>query len=123
MNNKMNETVKMKEKDEKNEKIIIHSIYQRETIQFNAYTAEWCNPCKRIKPKLIETMFVNNFDFILNEELTKTYVKKNINEYIPYFEIKSNDILIDSIQTSNENTFMEFLNRNGITKLILDDDF
>lgn len=103
--------------------IIIKHTYQRDSIQFHAYTAEWCKPCQKIKPKVIELMTGNGYDFIESIEIQKSEFKNTINEYIPYFEVHNGGIKIDSIQTSNEVLFINFLRTSGIIRFVLTDDF
>ncbi len=84
------------------------TVYEiNENTQFCSYTATWCGPCKRIKPKVIE----------------KTLFKSFFNEFVPFFVINKNDELIDSIQTSDELLLKQFLSKNGINVMILDEDF
>jgi thiol-disulfide isomerase/thioredoxin len=118
-------------------------------VQLYAYTALWCGPCKRIKPKLIEIMSKHNYKLIREEIIEKSIFKRNINEFVPFFVVmKSGQIecpdgmegcevfhwgikKVDSIQTSDEMLFAQFLIRNindDIRKLplqnfILDDNF
>lgn len=73
---------------------------------FTAYTAEWCNPCKRIKPTVLETF--NTFKIIYNDNMPKSVYKENVYQYIPYFTITKNGVLIDSIQTSDSKEFLHF---------------
>lgn len=112
-----------------------------EYTQLYAYTALWCGPCKRIKPKLIEVMSKHNYKLIKEKTIEKSIFKKNINEFVPFFVVmKSGNIecpdnlagcevfhwglkKVDSIQSSDEMLFTQFLSKNGVTKMILNDDF
>lgn len=88
-----------------------------------AYTALWCGPCKRIKPKLIEIMSKHNYKVIEQRVMQKTDFKKDVNEFVPFFVVIKKDKITDSIQSSDEMLFTQFLNKNSITKLELDDNF
>ncbi len=85
------------------------------------YTALWCGPCKRIKPKLIEIM--SGHVLQKQEVIEKSLFKETINDCIPFFVILKNGSKIDSIQTSDENLLKSFLSNNGINVLVLNDDF
>jgi thiol-disulfide isomerase/thioredoxin len=104
------------------------------------YTATWCGPCKRIKPIVIDIMSKNKYKMLSQEIIEKTVFKKTINEFVPFFvieryvdtcynedgiedDIYSTDIETDSIQTSDEHLFRNFLSKNGVNIMVLDDDF
>ncbi len=89
---------------------------------FYTYTATWCGPCKRIKPKVIEIMSKLGHKVLNQEIIEKTFFKENINEFVPFFVVKS-DEKTDSIQTSDELLLKQFLSKNAISMLVLDDDF
>jgi len=112
----------MTEQNDKN--IISLSIYKIDDItSFYAYTALWCGPCKRIKPKMIEIMSKHNHNIVSDTIIQKSDFKKDINDFVPFFVIFKNDKKVDSIQTSDEILFTQFLTKNGIGKLKLDEDF
>lgn len=105
--------------------IINLSIYEieKDSIYLHTYTALWCNPCKRIKPKLIEIMSKHNYKLIEEKTIDKPFFKQNINDYVPFFELVKNNEKIDSIQTSDELLFIQFLSKNKIATLVIDNDF
>jgi thiol-disulfide isomerase/thioredoxin len=102
--------------------IIGLTVYQKNDIQLHAYTALWCGPCKRIKPKLIEIMSKHNYKVIEEKNIAKSDFKKDVNEFVPFFVVKNGE-KVDSIQTSDEMLFTQFLTKNSVTKLDLDDNF
>lgn len=100
------------------------SVYKIDDGLLYAYTALWCTPCKRIKPKLIEIMSKHCYPVIMEETIEKSIFKKEINDFVPFFVVKKDNVSEnDSIQTSDEILFNQFLSKNGIKKMILDDDF
>ncbi len=105
--------------------------------ELRAYTAIWCGPCKRIKPIVRDFMNKNNYNIIDFYQIDKSIFKKDVNEFVPFFQlikkvyvnvspgfgkIVDGDI-IDSIQTSEEMKFYSFLSKNKITTFVLDNDF
>jgi thiol-disulfide isomerase/thioredoxin len=57
-------------------------------LYFYSYTAEWCNPCKRIKPHLLNSM--KKYKNIESKDISLGDFKK-INKFVPYFVLKMND--------------------------------
>jgi len=111
--------------------VIDVSEYKIGSIKLYTYTATWCGPCRRIKPKVIDIMSKKNYKLIKYYTLEKKEFKERINDFVPFFVITNEDDFheessIDSIQTSDEKLLIEFLTKNGIdVSLIplLDDDF
>jgi thiol-disulfide isomerase/thioredoxin len=111
-----------------------------------SYTAKWCGPCKKIKPVVIELMNKNNYSIWNSTTMEKSKFKTDVNDFIPFFQIVTHEIItcpcgtdcgdsevintvLDSIQTSNPDEFIDFLIKNNIKlelvdkKLKLDDNF
>src|SRR6185369_6446050 len=104
-------------------------------IQLYVYTALWCGPCKRIKPKVIETMSKHNYKLIEEKTIQKADFKKNVNEFVPFFVVMKTGQTecpdgmegcevfhwdlekVDSIQTSDEMLFAQFLSKNQIRNI------
>ena len=108
--------------DEKN--IINFSVYEIDKYtQLHTYTATWCNPCKKIKPIVIEIMDIHNYKCIFEQQLDKIVFKKEINEFVPFFMIMKNSEKIDHIQTSDQDLFKKFLSRNDVGKIEINEDF
>jgi len=87
-----------------------------------SYTATWCNPCKQIKPYLLN--YLRKYKIFDVDQIEKSKYKETIFQYVPFFEVY--DILgskLDSIQTSSEIVLKEFFEKNGIVVNILTDDF
>jgi thiol-disulfide isomerase/thioredoxin len=103
--------------------IINLTIYEKNGLRLYAYTALWCGPCKKIKPKMIEIMSKHEYLVMNQESLEKQVFKKEINEFVPFFIVKKGTEKVDSIQTSNEILFTQFLTKNNVTKMELDDNF
>lgn len=102
--------------------IINLTIYEiDDKTQFHTYTATWCGPCQRIKPKVIEIM--SNFKKIEEKNVEKIEFKKTINDFIPFFLIIKDNEKVEGIQTSDHTELTKFLSRNKIINLKLDDDF
>lgn len=76
-------------------------------IKFVSYTAEWCKPCCRIKPKIFE--FLSKYEHIETEVIDKKFFKENVNNLVPFFEIHKNDQIITT-QTSDFDIFKGFFN-------------
>jgi len=87
------------------------------------FWAAWCGPCKRIKPKVIEIMSKHNYKILSQEIIEKIYFKENINEFVPFFVLTKLGKKIGSIQTSDEILLKQFLSKNGVSLLVLDEDF
>lgn len=101
----------------------------KEGLYLCSYTAEWCKPCKKIKPYILETM--------KNNEVITDIIDKNDSrrpKLVPFFQIISkndNDNLvdssdiIDSIQNSDHEIIENFLIKNGIieNKYEVNEDF
>ena len=103
------------------------------------YTAEWCNPCKRIKPHVLVVINglsglsgLNGLDgheiisIVSSEIIEKEEFKKNINPFIPFFVLKNGNDIVDKIQTSDSEEFSKFIGKylelkNDLKGL--DDDF
>ena len=93
--------------------------HQRCTIKF--YSAEWCFYCKNIKPTVFETL--GHLEKPVVTFITKDEFKL-ITQYIPYFEIYDNENNKDNIQTSDPQSFKEFIHKYIVdSKLDLDSDF
>lgn len=91
---------------------------------FFTYTALWCPPCQKIKPKLIEIMTKYNYKVLSQGIIEKTLFKEMIGEFVPFFIIKKkNRNYTDSIQTSDETLLKQFLSKNEIGTLVIDEDF
>lgn len=89
-----------------------------------AYTAEWCGPCRRIKPTLLN--LVKDLQNTKNSELLKDEYKEKIHPFVPYFLVTSEDgTVIQGIQTSDEILLTDFVDKfiMGDFSLKLDDDF
>lgn len=117
-------------KDSKDSKDSNNSKESNEFIILTSYTATWCNPCKRIKP--IVSDILKDHEIISVSSITKEEYKKNIYEFVPYFTFTKDSVLIDEIQTSKEDEFTLFFNKNsnelngsnGSEKdLVIDEDF
>ena len=99
--------------------------------QLYSYTATLCAPCRRIKPVVAEIMSKHNCKIIHQELIEKNDFKKTINEFVPFFVVMSQEFTlypeglkkIDSIQTSERIQLTNFLAKNKIGALVLDDDF
>ena len=90
---------------------------------FVSCTAEWCNPCKRIKPHVLS--FVKNKEKVSELKINQIKYQADYNKYIPYFIIldTSNDLKkIDVIQTSINEEFNSFINKY-ICMPVLDENF
>ena len=70
------------------------------------YSASWCNPCKRIKPDILEILKKQEFEETESNMITKDEYKKNY-KFIPGFEVNKN-----YIQTSNIDDFKIFFNEH-----------
>ncbi len=83
------------------------SIYNLGDHKLTMYTAEWCNPCKKIKPDIIE---------LLGEpertgELTKEEYKEKVFNLIPYFIITKDENIIEQLQSSNKDVVIPLINQ------------
>ena len=75
------------------------------------YTGLWCNPCKKIKKYIEDSQSRKECPIISEEIITKVSFQENINKYIPFFEITTNDgTLLEKIQTSDSEIFTKFIN-------------
>jgi thiol-disulfide isomerase/thioredoxin len=120
--------------------IIDVTVYEIDSkTQLETYTATWCAPCTRIKPKVIEIM--HNYKKLSETQIDKPKFQSEINKFVPFFVVMkykdidcaqadiSCEVLLsqftktDSIQTSDSILFKQFLTRNGIGCLVLDDNF
>ena len=90
---------------------------------FVSCTAEWCNPCKRIKPHVLS--FVNNKEKVSELKIDQKKYQEVYNKYVPYFIIldTSEDLKkLDAIQTSNNEEFSLFINKY-LSIPVLDENF
>jgi thiol-disulfide isomerase/thioredoxin len=97
----MSETVKT---------INIEEFKLNDKYNFVSCTAEWCNPCKRIKPHVLS--FVKNKEKVSELKIDQKKYQVEYNKYVPYFIIldTSDDLKkIDAIQTSNNEEFSSFI--------------
>lgn len=100
--------------------IINVDTYNYKEYTITAYTALWCNPCKNIKPHLLE--YVKNYVHISSEKITKDHFKNVLkHQYVPFFIISNNTKCSDK-QTSDKDKLKEFFDEfiNGIS---FTDDF
>ncbi len=92
-------------------KVRTYKINENENIVFNAYSADWCGPCQRIKPYY--------YNYLKDYDYTETVIEKSefkkLNDKIPFFQIKMGELIINSIQTSNHLELCKFLIDNNIT--------
>ncbi len=98
----MSETVKI---------INIEEFKLNDKYNFISCTAEWCNPCKRIKPHVMS--FLNDKEKVSDLKINQKKYQQEYNKYVPYFIIIdiSSKLKLDSIQTSNSEEFTTFINK------------
>jgi thiol-disulfide isomerase/thioredoxin len=110
----MSETIKI---------INIEEYKLNDKYNFVSCTAEWCNPCKRIKPYVLS--FVKNKELVSELKINQKEYQIEYNKYVPYFIIldTSNYLKkLDAIQTSNNEEFSSFINKY-VCIPVLDDNF
>lgn len=103
-----------------NERAIDTRVYERKNSSFRvtAYTAEWCAPCKRIKPVFEKLMEDNGYKEVFHSTHPIWFHRQEELGKIPMFRIEG--ILdnggfvstedLGSIQTSNEVNITSFFN-------------
>jgi len=118
------------------------TVYEiKKSVHLYTYTAKWCGPCMRIKPKVVEIMSKHNYKVLSQEIIEKTEFKEKVNEFVPFFVVMSFgqiycpdglqtcDVLhskfrkVASIQTSDEQKLRNFFSDYNIGEMVLDDDF
>jgi thiol-disulfide isomerase/thioredoxin len=81
------------------------------------YTAEWCNPCKKIKPTIQKLTM--NFNLGVSMQIDKKTLREEVNQFIPFFKLVRNgpngSITQTVIQTSDEEQLTDFINKALIT--------
>ncbi len=87
--------------------IIIKEVYYNNKQVVITFTAEWCNPCKKIKPSIVSFLEKRSYKLISKEEITKDFYKSlsTDHKFVPAFYLGD-----DYIQTSNISEFVEFYN-------------
>jgi len=98
------------------EKLINLEAFAINDYTFIACTAEWCPPCRKIKPHVMN-FFKHGSDSVLKKTIDQTTYQLNINKYVPYFIIAKNFIdfenyeILDAVQTSDNKLFDIFLSK------------
>jgi thiol-disulfide isomerase/thioredoxin len=94
--------VKLEKKVNMNTYILPNNLY------LIACTAEWCGPCRRIKPMVNSLMK----EIVNTEIISQSEFQEKINKYIPYFMVVSeNKDPIENIQTSDKIEFINFIKK------------
>lgn len=106
----------------KTNKLVNLEVYKlNDNKYFMSYTANWCGPCKRIKPTVLK--LVDKYEKIYSKELSQHEFQENINIYIPFFIISqnfkdsNNFLTTDKIQTSNEEEIKKFFNIHNLMNI------
>ena len=83
-----------------------------------ACTADWCSPCRRIKPTVHSIMK----DIVDTKLISQSEFQNSVNKYIPYFMVVSkNNDMIENIQTSDSTEFINFIGK--YKKIEIDENF
>lgn len=131
----MEETNQITNQETSQEDVDVAIYRLSDTISFFSYTATWCNPCKKIKPFVVELM--EDFELIENTKMKKEHFKKYVNKFIPFFVVIERDeppknkedyytcevgkCKIRTIQTSDNKEFAKFLINDD--SIVLDEEF
>jgi len=85
-----------------------------------SFTAEWCNPCKKIKHDFMTFIKNNDFEEVSSEDITKEEYKKTY-MYIPGFTINGSYIQTSDITLLTDH-IKKIINIKS-DKFLINDDF
>lgn len=74
-----------------------------------SYTALWCGPCRRIKEYIKENKVLEKYEHVSDTEIIKTDRPSHV-KLIPHFDIVKDGIIIKSMQSSDPDMFINFIN-------------